>query len=108
MADFKGQKRGGPTSKTWGFFCLVAQDMVLSHCAKFQLIINFFRVKAISTGLIYTRKNKTKKKSKELHKCCGYYKSFSHLQSSLLHITDVVELQKQSNNELSSNMKKFI
>ena len=38
-------------SKTWGFF-LVAQDMVLSHRAKFQLIINFFRVKAISTGLI--------------------------------------------------------
>ena len=30
-------------SKTWGFF-LVAQDMVLSHRAKFQLIINFFRV----------------------------------------------------------------
>ena len=37
-------------SKTWGFF-LVAQDMVLSHHAKFQLILNFFRVKAISTGL---------------------------------------------------------
>ena len=37
-------------SKTWGFF-LVAQDMVLSHRAKLQLIINFFRVKAISTGL---------------------------------------------------------
>ena len=30
-------------SKIWGFF-LVAQDMVLSHRAKFQLIINFFRV----------------------------------------------------------------
>ena len=30
---------------------LVAQDMVLSHRAKFKLIINFFRVKAISTGL---------------------------------------------------------
>ena len=30
-------------SKTWGFF-LVAQDMVLSHRAKFQLITNFFRV----------------------------------------------------------------
>ena len=30
-------------SKTWGFF-LVAQDMVLSHRAKFQLIIRFFRV----------------------------------------------------------------
>ena len=37
-------------SKTWGFF-LMAQDMVLSHRAKFQLIINFFREKAISTGL---------------------------------------------------------
>ena len=37
-------------SKTWGFF-FAAQDMVLSHRAKFQLIINFFRVKAISTGL---------------------------------------------------------
>ena len=37
-------------SKTWGFF-LVAQDMVLSHRAIFQLI-NFFRVKAISTGLL--------------------------------------------------------
>ena len=37
-------------SKTWGFF-FVAQDMVLSDRAKFQLIINFFRVKAISTGL---------------------------------------------------------
>ena len=31
-------------SKTWGIFFLVAQDMVLSHRAKFQLIINFFRV----------------------------------------------------------------
>ena len=39
-------------SKTWGFF-LVAQDMVLSHRAKFQLIINFFQVKAISTGLLH-------------------------------------------------------
>ena len=29
--------------KTWGFF-LVAQDIVLSHCAKFQFIINFFWV----------------------------------------------------------------
>ena len=36
-------------SKTWGFF-LVTQDMVLSHRAKFQLIINFFRVKASFTG----------------------------------------------------------
>ena len=26
--------------------------MILSHRAKFQLIINFFRVKAISTGLL--------------------------------------------------------
>ena len=34
-----------------GIFLWVAQDMVLSHRAKFQLIINFFRVKAISTGL---------------------------------------------------------
>ena len=30
---------------------LVTQDVVLSDRAKFQLIINFFRVKAISTGL---------------------------------------------------------
>ena len=30
-------------SKTWGFF-LVAQDLVQSRCAKFQLIINFFRI----------------------------------------------------------------
>ena len=37
-------------SKTWGCF-LVAQDMVLSYHAKFQLI-NFFWVKAISTGLL--------------------------------------------------------
>ena len=36
--------------KNMGIF-LVAQDMVLSDRAKFQLIINFFRVKAISTGL---------------------------------------------------------
>ena len=50
MADFKGEKGGGPLSKTWEFF-LVAQDMVMNHRAKFQLIINFFRVKAISTGL---------------------------------------------------------
>ena len=33
-------------------FFLVAQDMVLSHRAKLQLIINFFRVKAISNGLV--------------------------------------------------------
>ena len=41
-------------SKTWGVF-LAAQDMVLSHRAKFQLIINFFRVSmyfdVLSTGL---------------------------------------------------------
>ena len=37
-------------SKTWGFF-LLAQDMILSHRAKLQLIINFFRVKAIFTEL---------------------------------------------------------
>ena len=36
-----------------GFF--VAQDMDLSHRAKFQLIINFFRVKAVSTGLKYLK-----------------------------------------------------
>ena len=30
----------------FGGFFLVAQDMVLSHRAKFQLIVNFFRVKA--------------------------------------------------------------
>ena len=35
-----------------GDLFLVAQDMVLSYRAKFQLIINFFRVKAISTGLL--------------------------------------------------------
>ena len=38
----------------------------------------------------------------------GYYESFSLLQNSLLHIADVVEIQKQSNNGLSCNMKKFI
>ena len=51
MADFKGRKRGKSHVQNMGIFFLVAQDMVLSHCAKFQLIINFFRVKAISTGL---------------------------------------------------------
>ena len=50
MADFKGRKRGKSYVQNMGIF-LVAQDMVLSHRAKFQLIINFFRVKAISTGL---------------------------------------------------------
>ena len=34
---------------------MVAQDMVLSDRAKFQLIINFFRVEAISTGLIVNK-----------------------------------------------------
>ena len=43
MADFKGQKRGKSHVQNMGIF-LVAQDMVLSHRAKFQLIINFFRV----------------------------------------------------------------
>ena len=37
-------------TKIWRYF-LVAQYMVLSHCAKFQLITNFFWVKAISTRL---------------------------------------------------------
>ena len=40
-----------------GDFFLVAQNMVLSHRAKFQLIINFFRVKAISTGLFGHRED---------------------------------------------------
>ena len=41
----------------------MAQDMILSHRAKFQLIINFFQVKAISTrqvtstSPVFTRKN---------------------------------------------------
>ena len=43
MADFKGRKRGKSHVQNMGIF-LVAQDMVLSHRAKFQLIINFFRV----------------------------------------------------------------
>ena len=51
MADFKGQKKGEVPCPKRGDLFLVAQDMVLSHRAKFQLIINFFRVKAISTGL---------------------------------------------------------
>ena len=50
MADFKGQKKGRSHVQNTGIF-LVAQDVVLSHRAKFQLIINFFQVKAISTGL---------------------------------------------------------
>ena len=44
MADFKGQKRGKSHVQNMGIFVLVAQDMVLSHRAKFQLIIKFFRV----------------------------------------------------------------
>ena len=56
MADFKGRKRGKSHVQNMGIF-LVAQDMVLSHRAKFQLIINFFRVKDISTELLaYLRK----------------------------------------------------
>ena len=51
MADFKGQKRGKSHVQNMGIFFLVAKDMVLSHRAEFQLIINFLRVKAISTGL---------------------------------------------------------
>ena len=51
MADFKGRKSGKSHNQNMGIFILVAQDMVLSHRAKFQLIINFFRVKAISTEL---------------------------------------------------------
>ena len=50
MADFKGRKRGKSHVQTMGIF-LVAQDMVLSHRAKFQPIIDFFGVKAISTEL---------------------------------------------------------
>ena len=49
MADFKGRKRGKSHVQNMGIF-LVGQDMVLSHRGKFQLIIIFFRVKAISTG----------------------------------------------------------
>ena len=51
MADFKGRKRGKSHVQNMGIFWM-AQDMALSHRAKFQLIINFFRVKAISTGLL--------------------------------------------------------
>ena len=40
----KAEKGESPMSKTLGVF-LVAQDMVLSHRAKIQLIINFFRVR---------------------------------------------------------------
>ena len=41
-------------SKTWGFF-LVAQDMVLSHRAKFQLIINFSGFQCILSHFYRTR-----------------------------------------------------
>ena len=41
MADFKGRKKGKSHVQNMGIF----------FGAKFQLIINFFRVKAISTGL---------------------------------------------------------
>ena len=51
MADFKGRKKEESHVQNMGIF-LVAQDMVLSHRAKFQLIINFFRAKASSTGLL--------------------------------------------------------
>ena len=44
MADFKSQKRRKSHVQNMGIFFLVAQDMILSHRAKFQLIINFFRV----------------------------------------------------------------
>ena len=50
MADFKGRKKWKSHVQNMGIF-LVAQNMVLSHRDKFQLITNFFRVKAISTGL---------------------------------------------------------
>ena len=43
MADFKGRKWGKSHVQNMGIF-LVAQDMALSHRAKFQLIINFLRV----------------------------------------------------------------
>ena len=49
---FQRPKKGEVPRPKHGDFFLVAQDMVLSHRAKFQLIINFFRVKAIFTGLI--------------------------------------------------------
>ena len=41
-------------SKIWGLF-LVAQDMVLSHRAKFQLIINIFRSVCILSYFYRTR-----------------------------------------------------
>ena len=59
MADFKGRKRGKSHVQNMGIF-LVVQDVVLSHRAKFQLIINFFRGKAISTGLEVCRSESSK------------------------------------------------
>ena len=50
MADLKTEK--GEVLCPKHVFFLVDQDMVLSHRAKLQLSINFFRVKAISTGLL--------------------------------------------------------
>ena len=40
MADFKGRKKGKSHIQNMGIF-LVAQDMVLSYRAKFQVIIFF-------------------------------------------------------------------
>ena len=40
MADFKGRKKGKSHVQNMGIF-LVAQDMVLSYRAKFQVIILF-------------------------------------------------------------------
>ena len=42
MADFKGRKRG--KSHVQNMEVYVEEDHVLSHRAKFQLIINSFRV----------------------------------------------------------------
>ena len=41
MADFKNQKKGKSHVQNMGIF-LAVQDMVLSHRAKFQLIVIFF------------------------------------------------------------------
>ena len=41
MADFMGRKRGKSHIQNTGIF-LVAQDIVLSYRAKFQLILIFF------------------------------------------------------------------
>ena len=46
----EAKKRGKSHVQNIGIF-LVTQNMVLSHRAKFRLILNFFQVKAISTGL---------------------------------------------------------